>query len=371
MVDDSTLWQSTTREEFEIRAGVLLEEHATPIYFIPVLSRENPCRVLGGSENVLIEERDGFSVLEYLPLYPQDGRADSRPKAGEPGGTVFVFSTDIRSVWFFLTLAGNQFIRQRLDNSLERARRAMPRFTLTNSDMLAVLDGLASTSDGGDLISEHAVLRSRGDRANKGDRANSDYKLQKYVDVFHWATERGDLVHRIRLKNSASGLEFMLYRDGSVRLFSGNWRAFSDHLRSPILAKAGQRIQMYSDRARESFESVGHPLEIRFTDDVFKDKADNMSLVAALQSIGHGCVTLMHANPYLHAVVVDMVDGASSDVFVTSARTVAVIPGYDTTEGSLLRIVRSIQDGICEGEVVSQPEKVVPSLDEIMGVASA
>jgi len=362
-----------TSQDYRIESAADLEQilsHADfkreHLFFIPVISANDPARILGRHEHVIVVPRQGVSVLRYMAVHGTDSQDTEQLDLAveQPEGTVYVLPTEYERIWSLLTFAGNDFLSNRLVPVLSRQKRAFPQFTLTNDDIKGILAGLDQGGPWEKLESWHAVLRPRG-----GGGKTQDHYHQRYEKLFALVDMKEALLERLRVVCiGPTELDFTLYRDGSVRIRSGQWAHFQRFLRHPILSRAADRLSLVAGRGRRSFQDLGRPLEVQLEQPVFRTPEGNSELVAALQSSGIGSVAVLHLNPYLHASMVDLINGASIDIFVTSPETVLVVPGYGANEGSLLRVLRTITDTICEGQVLDAEPSPRLSLADLAGV---
>jgi hypothetical protein len=229
-------------------------------------------------------------------------------------------------------------------------------------EMFALLSGLCSKLDLQGLTSIHAVLRSRS------GRASIDHKPQPFEQIFRWAEERQDTISRLRVTSKGSPrLELMIFRGGRIRVHQAGGVPLFDTLIQPILAIVKDRIATTANRARQSFEQLGSPLEIRYENEVFRRLEDNLPVAAALQRVSNGSLVVHHANPYFHATFLDMIEGGYVDLFITSSNGISLVPGYGASEGVLLRMIDAILSTHPDGQIVSRPVTPALGIEDIMG----
>lgn len=113
-----------------------------------------------------------------------------------------------------------------------------------------------------------------------------------------------------------------------------------------------QRQRLYSGRDRgRVFERPAQPLAISYGSPVFADKAHNAMLLRVLRDMTHASLSVYHGNPYLHATLVDRLDGSSFSIWVLSAERIIVMPGARATSTALDRLVSHIMTKFREGQV--------------------
>tara|TARA_R110002111_G_scaffold86003_2_gene134757 strand:- start:642 stop:1733 length:1092 start_codon:yes stop_codon:yes gene_type:complete len=119
-----------------------------------------------------------------------------------------------------------------------------------------------------------------------------------------------------------------------------------------------QERQLLFDRrgADKSPTHASRPIEIKYETHLFEDKQQNHRLVRVLSRLPNAGVSVFHANPYLHASVVDYIDGTSCKIWVTDSSAITVIPGRKSTSSSLARLCNHINVEFREGRVTEVGE---------------
>ena len=144
---------------------------------------------------------------------------------------------------------------------------------------------------------------------------------------------------------------FSLGRRGEVTAT----RRFSSAFRSlcvPVGETFDEDERVFGHRARRdlSFGSV-RPLVIAYGKQLFSEPAGVRQFVTALRSFPHGTVSVYHGNPYLHAAILDQIDGSSTEVWVTGSDRVLLVPQMRATTWGLKRVVQHVFDTFAEGDV--------------------
>jgi hypothetical protein len=103
--------------------------------------------------------------------------------------------------------------------------------------------------------------------------------------------------------------------------------------------------------AEESTTRSPRPVEIRFENPVFDSKAQNARLVSVLRRMSDSALSVFHANPFMHASVVDYLDGSSYRLWITDSSAITLIPDLRASATSLGRLCNHINEYFEEGLV--------------------
>jgi len=113
-----------------------------------------------------------------------------------------------------------------------------------------------------------------------------------------------------------------------------------------------ERLKFFSNRDRQSTkEHTPVPLQIAYSQDIFKSKDQTKRLITAMQKFRHGTCTVLHANPYIHLTMVDNKDFSSADLWVLSQDQILLVPQIRTSAVALKRIVNHIFENFREGKI--------------------
>jgi hypothetical protein len=124
------------------------------------------------------------------------------------------------------------------------------------------------------------------------------------------------------------------------------------HLVVPSAEVALTERQFFQDRARgRSYERPARPFAVRYGSPVFVDPEANHALTQALRDMPDSSLSVYHGNPYLHASLVDHLDGSSFTIWVVDANEITIVPGARASTSSVERLVGHIVDQFREGEV--------------------
>lgn len=337
-----------SRSDLEPWLDAQSQRERLPITVIPVICSESPAGILKRDHNILVSERDGLWIAEFLPLYSQaspPGRAQLEERS--PGGIALVTRTEHADIWMLSTTGKSGFVK-RIQTDLQAYRRQMPQFSFNNLELRRLIDAISKAGIGREIVATQASLRV------PTGKTNTIREHHIHPGIFGLATDSAASVQTLHVScRGSSTTDFTLFREGSCRIAPGSWNRYCHQVQPLLLDAVNRKLTLLKGRARTSFEMLGRPVFIRYDEGVFNGRGDNLRLVNALQAAGTNSVAVRHINPYLHATVTDLLDGAQFDVFVTSDRVLTLVPGYSATEGALMRLVRAVFDSVHEGAELS------------------
>jgi hypothetical protein len=117
-----------------------------------------------------------------------------------------------------------------------------------------------------------------------------------------------------------------------------------------IRITAAERAGIFQNRAvADSPTHASRPIQITYKRRVFKDKSQNQRLIRVLGTLADSALSVFHANPFLHASLVDYSDGSSYTIWVTDNSAIALVPELKATPASLARLCNHINEHFDEG----------------------
>ena len=139
----------------------------------------------------------------------------------------------------------------------------------------------------------------------------------------------------------------------SIYRVSKNFSLFFENILTDICGISQALYSLYTNRSRRQQNEVqpAKPLSIEFGYAVFDQPKKNKQLIDALKELTNSSVSVIHGNPYLHASIVDFLDGSSYDLWVLSQNRLILVPQLRATYSSINRICDHIFRKFREGEV--------------------
>lgn len=143
-----------------------------------------------------------------------------------------------------------------------------------------------------------------------------------------------------------------LHRDASFAC-ERNWDGFVNAIFRRYQLLLLDMLGFFENRGRDSSPTgTVRPVVIKYSRAVFGDARSNARLVRVLDGLPDSSLSVFHQAPYLHAAIVDYVDGSIYTLWVASENAVLVVPGERATPESLQRLCNRICDDFEEGELL-------------------
>lgn len=229
--------------------------------------------------------------------------------------------------------------------------------SLSDKRFRAILEAYSAAEVFDELLVNRASVKLRID-PNQGRRLASFSSVawpeSTLQQAFQWVWDNNGWFVNLAFTAFRANREvgrFSLGRRGEV---SASQR-FSSAFRSlciPVALTFEQDERFFGHRARRELQfRETRPLVIDYGRGVFAERESVRHFVAALKLFPHGTVSVYHGNPYLHAAVLDQVDGSSMEIWVASANRVLVVPQMRATVWGLKRVVQHIYDTFGEGDL--------------------
>lgn len=328
----------------------------------------------GAKISVLLFSCDGDLAKEFVERAP----ADRHPRADQKGGKEVLSIDGEDGVPIRIVVAGDSrtpTIRYALSDCsptlfkgkfVSLAGRHIPalsKFVLSNAEMVKVLDAIADRDF--DIKVKYvstATMRREGGLDSHTDHVNEPYK--KFLD----SLEEGATIKTIKFECAPAGLADEVGASGPAVLTmtrdccftaSHSAKALFDEV-LPLVAKMAElRIEHLRFSTSTANRRTPEPLIINFGRDIFADPTRNKGHIAALASMPGIGISVYHANPYLHASLVDYSDGSSYDIWVLVSDRLAIIPQIFASETSMGRLVNHIFKNIGGGKIEKYEKKAV------------
>ena len=256
-----------------------------------------------------------------------------------------------------LTVDPKDFVWQSLFPLIARSapRLFQPRITssslaklLSSSEQAAGLDYFEVTQ-----VSARSHLHER--RRGKRFRSELMWTEESTEDVLAALRERGQWLHsvafRYRILGSAGRLRCSarFSRQCSFAMQGEFSWSYHNPLQS-MIKDAAAAVRFYSNRGRTGTpRQEPRPVAIHYPDAVFHDKTKLRHLARVLHLMTRSSVSVLHANPYFRASVVDFTDGSCYDIWVLSENSIIITPQLRATSASMGRVCDHILSWFGEG----------------------
>lgn len=150
----------------------------------------------------------------------------------------------------------------------------------------------------------------------------------------------GMIVNTLTLSADSSLIH--LRRSAGATFYRGDWQAFVEVVLGRLAEAAEERRRMLSDRDRDPIAPVLETLAMDLQPDVASAPSTRERILEAINELRGARTAVLHANPYLHVLATDHLDGSSFDIFITDEHQLTIVPGVRASTGSLARITDAV-----------------------------
>ena len=185
----------------------------------------------------------------------------------------------------------------------------------------------------------------------KEKRSEVTYTGEDYQSVFERSISEGKRLDKITFTVYIREKPFLIgriCRDGEFACT--NFEEFSRLCLLKMIKLALEKRRKLSNRSRE-ISVIPKPLTIRYEQNLFWNKISLKEVVKLLTNYSKASVGINHANPFLHAEIVDYSDGSSFEIIIASPNSIKIIPQIRSTPDALSRIIEYLSEKFGEGEI--------------------
>ncbi len=151
---------------------------------------------------------------------------------------------------------------------------------------------------------------------------------------------KGMIVNSLSLNAGSSAIH--LRRSAGATFYKGDWQAFVRIVLGRLAEAALERRRVLSGRGRKAAEPVLETLVMDLQPDVAAAPNTRERILAAINGLRDARTAVLHANPYLHLIATDHLDGSSFDILITDDHRLTIVPGLRASTGSLARMTDAV-----------------------------
>jgi hypothetical protein len=280
-------------------------------------------------------------------------------------GTVLTLPTDCERVYIMFTLGSSEFVNEVLIPLLDRCNPRLFLPYVTSKSLAKVVLSASKQKDVHDFEVSDVGARSRiENKKSRRIRSERIWTEEPIENVLSILRDRGQWLQSLSFHCKMQNGDGSTFCSGHMSrrcIFrvQGDFQWFKEHVIDPTISEAGQTMRFYSNRARrETPNNDPRPIVIEYPEPVFRDKSQNRRLAHSLNRLSKANVSVIHANPYFHASVVDFTDGSSYEVWVLSENRIIVTPQFRATSSSIERVCDHILSSFEEGDMKDFQEVV-------------
>jgi hypothetical protein len=171
-------------------------------------------------------------------------------------------------------------------------------------------------------------------------------------------TSEGMIVNSLSLGAGSSSIH--LRRSAGATFYKGDWSAFVRIVLGHLAGAAAERRRMLSGLSRERSAPVAETLVMDLQPDVAAAPSTRKRILDAINDLRGARTAVLHANPYLHLIATDHLDGSSFDILITDDHRLTIVPGLRASTGSLARVTDAVglALGMDELRLEAVPEEI-------------
>jgi hypothetical protein len=333
-------------ETLELIAGTRCGRGTTKLFFATFVSPARLPRIRRFPPH--LSKKEDYWVGAFRPEI--EGRATEFPfgifKSGRDTWTAFSISESVRTEGLLLKLLGS----------------LSPDFSpalLSSQDIRTMFESLESSDQGEILVNKAVAYSYRGE-------GEISFQKKPYHAVFNRAEDEAMFIDKVEFTLRAPHLlHAFIARRGVTKYIAGDIRIFLDRVLSFVSQTASAKHELFRNSARRPGEESVYQVEICFRQPVFQDRNDNLAFLGALDLLSRSGMAVLHENPYVHASVIDFMDGSAFDVFATAPSAVTIIPQVKASAFSLNRLCNHIFENFHEG-IITQPQPRRWTVEEVL-----
>ena len=271
------------------------------------------------------------------------------------GNFALLRNPDYSFVWLLITTAGGEFLKSAVRPFFRfvHPRPAVPVFRTQQIE--AMLTGIEQPNFTRGIrirqIAGRASIDSEGARKRlEADRRWTDRTI---ADAFEQARTANQWITDVSIDfitNNWNHGSVKIGRYGTIAFRGRGQEVFSMLLRESS-GVAQERFEFLRDRARSPERDFrSRPFEIDFQFDAIVNKGSIADLKSAIVRIPRTTCTVLHGNPYWHAVMSDYSDGSVYEIVVLEPSRLTVIPQGRASVRALQRLGSYVFAHFHEGE---------------------
>jgi len=211
-------------------------------------------------------------------------------------------------------------------------------------------------------VSKKSRLRDLSSRKEK--ESDLIWTDLPFKEVFRTAKENDEWIEKVNFDLLSE--ENTQIAEGPIRVMSGlvsrdgiyrvqrEFKIFIEHIIGKSIEIFQKRREQLSNRARKKEENYAcKPIFIEFGEPIFKNKEKNICLADVINKFTNSACSIIHENPYMHAIITDYQDNSNYDIWVLADNNITIVPQTVCSMSSLNRFINHLSKEFQEGEILS------------------
>jgi len=325
-------------------------------------SSASPIKVFEKNKHFEIKKDGDIPTCHFRPVFSHDLRKEK--KQIMPGGDFYLFSLEENlGIWAICSLQEGEFNEKRINRFFSYWRCPFTKSFLSSADIGKILINLRVKRLNSEVRSIRSVAYSRHKKATINF---DDYEISELLDQINVSNSYLSSIAFNLIVDNKQVLKARINRSGDLVYNEGDINLFFDCCIVQAANILRNKVVLLSNKNRKKYSDNVHPIQIKYGNDVFADKRANQKMVEALSSIKRTTFTVYHANPYFHGSLLDFKDGSSFDVYITSSKTISLIPSFQASAAAFSRVISNIFETIEEGVILEEPLRKSIAFDDLV-----
>jgi hypothetical protein len=284
--------------------------------------------------------------------------ATRRGQARRIWGSVLVLPTAYDRIFEVFSFSSSEFVNDLLIPLFDRCNPRLFLPYVTSKSLAKVVLAAAKQKAVSDFkitdVGARSRIENRRSRRLRSERIWTDEPVENILAILK---DRGQWLQSLSFqcafeRNGASAECSGHISRRCIFRAEGDFTWFDVNVIRPTTDEAAATMRFYAHRARQHTPNHSpRPIVIEYSEPVFRDKAQNKRLVHSLNRLPRANISVIHANPYFRASLVDFTDGSSYEIWVLSENRIIVTPQFRATSSSTERVCDHILSTFEEGDV--------------------
>jgi hypothetical protein len=318
------------------------------VSFIAFISKKNPAILFDEwKRNDFVYGLEKYYDFYEIELERTISRSDILNGKRNVSGSFCIFQHSNTDIWIGFTSDSPDFFDNGVVRFIESYKPDISRIYLSSGELRSLFERLEEKLSS-EIFVKKAVLYSH----IKEGQIN--FKKEHFQELFNEAENDDRYVDKIEYylkKKDEIIYHGFISRDLISYYYSGSIHYFLNSFVSLIADRGKVKSEVFENRERSFGNDEIKPINIIFAKNVFKNRADNLRLIKALENVNRGAVAVYHQNPYLHISFLDFIDGSNFDIFAVGSNEISIIPNFKCSMHSLMRVSEQISKDFDEGQI--------------------
>ena len=266
-------------------------------------------------------------------------------------GGFLLFESNIENIWISISTEKPDFLKSALLPFLKEKEPKVSRIYLSSLELREFFYDIERELEV-EIFVKKAILYSHNPYSHK-EQGIINFEKRYFEELFDEVEKKDLYVDKIEfmIKKDTTAYHGFVSRDSVMYFYEGKIGYLLNILIPKLEKKAKYKLDTFDNKKLEYGKPYNQTISIVYDRDIFSTPEDNFLFINAISKIHKGAITVYHKNPYLHLSLLDYIDGSIFDILVTERNKIDIVPSYEYTLNSLMRISEHISKEFHEGEI--------------------